>query len=71
MCVCVCACVRACVRVCERDTKSLSHIIMLLFLYREAITEIFHRIDLDDNGFISRQEFDLFQVCMNIIHTIN
>jgi len=34
----------------------------LFFLYRKAVTEIFHRIDLDDNGFISRQELDLFQV---------
>ncbi|XP_065906112.1 EF-hand calcium-binding domain-containing protein 7-like isoform X2 [Dysidea avara] len=27
----------------------------------KVLMEIFHRIDLDDNGFISRQEFDLFQ----------
>jgi len=30
------------------------------------LTEIFHRLDLDDNGFISRQEFDLFQVMPNV-----
>ena len=28
---------------------------------REALEEIFHRIDLDDNGSISRTELDFFQ----------
>lgn len=27
----------------------------------EALKEVFHRIDLDGNGFISRMEFDFFQ----------
>lgn len=27
----------------------------------KVLEEIFHRIDLDDNGFISRTEFDFFQ----------
>lgn len=28
---------------------------------REALEEVFHRMDLDGNGFISRTEFDFFQ----------
>ena len=27
----------------------------------EALEEIFHRIDLDNNGYVSRTEFDFFQ----------
>ena len=27
----------------------------------EALKEVFHRIDLDGNGYISRMEFDFFQ----------
>ncbi len=29
--------------------------------YRSALEEVFNRIDLDGNGFISRTEFDFFQ----------
>ena len=29
-------------------------------LYSDALTEIFHRHDLDSNGAISRNEFDFF-----------
>ena len=29
--------------------------------YREALTEVFHRMDLDGNSVISRTEFDFFQ----------
>ena len=29
--------------------------------YREALTEVFHRMDLDGNNVISRTEFDFFQ----------
>ena len=28
---------------------------------RVALREVFHRIDLDGNGYISRMEFDFFQ----------
>ena len=70
-CVCVCECVCVCVwlgggactiRLCcillhtftNTHTSTHCH-------YREALTEVFHRMDLDGNSVISRTEFDFFQ----------
>lgn len=33
----------------------------VLHFYREALSEIFDSCDLDGNGSLSREEFDLFQ----------
>ena len=35
---------------------------IIYFLYREALTDMFEHCDLDDNGYLSREEFDLFQM---------
>lgn len=35
---------------------------LFFFFCREALAEIFDRCDLDDNGYLSREEFDSFQL---------
>lgn len=34
----------------------------ICIVFREALADIFERCDLDGNGFLSREEFDLFQM---------
>ena len=35
---------------------------IIYFLCREALTDMFEHCDLDNNGYLSREEFDLFQM---------
>lgn len=35
---------------------------LFYIVYREALADIFDRCDLDGNGYLSREEFDFFQM---------
>ena len=41
----------------HRDTQAIFYL-----LNRAALTEIFQHCDLDENGYLSRKEFDIFQM---------
>ena len=53
LCACVCGVLWMCVCKCSHPSAHL--------LCRQTLTEVFHRMDLDGNGAISRTEFDFFQ----------
>jgi len=58
--VCVVCCVPVYVVCCGCVVCECSHPSAHL-LCRQTLTEVFHRMDLDGNGAISRTEFDFFQ----------